>query len=236
MSLEAVRQSDAAVVADYPEGHLLRRLGLADQDWPERLRPQPGEGLEPYCDRMEQEVYVPTGLAPLTGLKCRYLEVVNPLLSRRVVALTRTLPDELRMYGRAFSRIVDRECRGIPHARFGSTPDAATYLTDEGIIGAVVAELASAAIESVLSEEAALTLLAALASPSHSPVTVRSAAVAAMKVVQVALPSRVVYRLAPRYRGADPVEAIDIAFRATVASKMVTLLRRDAGALEQART
>jgi hypothetical protein len=234
-SLEAARQSDAPVVADFPEGHLLRGLGLADQVWPERLRPQPGEGLEPYADRMEQEVYISTGLAPLTGLKCRYLEVANPLLSRRVVALTRTLSDEVRMYGRAFSTIVDRECRHLPHARFGSTPDSSAYLTDEGIIGAVVAELASPAIASVLSEEAALTLLAALASPSHSPATVRGAAVAAMRKVQFAVPSRVAYRLAPRYKRADPVDAMDVAFRATIASKTVALLDRDAGALGQAR-
>jgi hypothetical protein len=234
VSLEAARQSAAAVVADFPEGHLLRRLGLADQDWPERLRPRQGEGLEPYRDRMEQEVYVPYALAPLTEIKCRYLDVVNPLLSRRIAALVRTLPDELRMYGRAFSGIVDRESRPIPHARFASTPAVSTYLADEGIIGAVVAELVSADIESVLSEGAAMTLLAALASPSHNPAKVRSAAIAAMKVVRVALPSRVAYRLTPRYRGPHPLTTMETAFRATVASKTVALLRQDAGALDKA--
>lgn len=230
----ARRQTDGAMITDYPEGYLLRRLGLADQEWPERLRPRPGETLEPYRDRMSHEGYVPNALAPLSGLKCRYLEVANPLLSRRVVAVARTLPSELRMYGRAFSDIVDRESRPIPHARFTSTPAASTYLADGEIIRAVVAELTSPAIESVLSEEAAMLLLAAMTSPSHSPATVRSRVTAVMKAARVALPSSVAYRLSPRYRGPEPLSAMSLAFRATIASKTVALLREDAAALDAA--
>jgi len=232
---DARRDGTGAMITDYPEDHLVRRLGLVDQDWPERLRLQPGEGHEPYLDRMNHQGYIPNVLAPLTGLKCRYLEVVNPLLSRRVVAVARTFPDELRMYARAFSGIVDRESPCIPHARFTSTPAASEYLADDEVIWAVVAELTSAAIESVISEEAVLLLLAALASPSHSPATVRSLVIAAMKAVRVALPSRVVYRLMPRVQGPEPLTAMQLAFRATIASKTVALLREDAAALKQAR-
>jgi hypothetical protein len=234
-SLDGSRRLGACtMVTDYPEGHLIHRLGLADEDWPERLQPQPGEEFEPYRDRMSHEGYIPTALAPLTGIKCRYLEVVNPLLSRRIVDLVRTFPDELRMYGRAFSEIVDRESRSIPHARFTSTPAASAYLADEAIIRAVVAELTSAAIGSVMSEEAAMMLLAAIASPSHSPATVRSRVVAAMKVIRIALPSRVAYRLTPRYQGPEPLTAMNLAFRATLASKTVALLRDDAAAFDGA--
>lgn len=201
-SLDGTRMAGTGtMITDYPQGHVVRRLGLADQDWPERLQMRPGEGFEPYRDRMSHEGAIPKVLAPLNGLKCRYLEVVNPLLSRRIVALARTFPDELRMYGRAFPEIVDRERWPIPHARFTSTPVASEYLADEEIIRAVVAELTSTAIESVIGEEGAMLLLATLASPSHSPATVRSRVVAAMKAVRVALPSRVAYRLTPRYQG-----------------------------------
>jgi hypothetical protein len=236
-SLDVARRAGTgAMVTDYPEGHLVRRLGLADQDWPQRLRLRPGEGYEPYRDRMSHEAAMPRVLAPLNGLKCRYLEIVNPLLSRRIIALVRTFPDELRMYGRAFSEIVDRECRLIPHARFTSDPPASQYLGDAEIIRAVVAELTSAAIESVIGEEAAMLLLAGMVSPSHSPATVRSRAIAAMKAAaRVVLPSRVVYRLMPRYQGPEPLTAMQLAFRATIASKTVALLREDAAALGEAR-
>ncbi len=231
-SFQVARLAGAGpMVSDFPEGHLLRRLGLADQVWPERLNPLPGEGLEAYHDRMDQLGYGPAALAPLTELKCRYLEVVNPLLSRRIVTLVRTFPDELRMYGRAFSEIADRTCPRIPYARFTSTPAASSDLADGGIVKAVVAELASSAIGGVLSEEAALTLLAALVSPSHSSATVRGTAVAALKMVRVALPSRLASRLTPRYRGPDRVGAMEIAFRTTVASRTVALLHHDAETL-----
>ena len=235
-SLDVARTAGTGTtITDYPEGHLVRQLGLADQDWPERLRLRPGEGYERYRDRMTHEGAIPGRLAPLNGLKCRYLEVVNPLLSRRIIALVRTFPDELRMYKRAFSEIVDRESWPIPHARFASTPAPSEYLADAEVIRAVVAELTSAAIENVISEEAAMLLLAGMASPSHSPATVRSRMIAAMKVVRVALPPRVVYRLTPRYQGPNPLTAMQLAFRATIASKMVTLLREDAAALEEVR-
>jgi hypothetical protein len=235
-SLDGARRDAAGgMIADYPEGHLIRQLGLADQEWPQRLQLRPGEGHEPYRDRMSHEGYIPDALAPLTEIKCHYLEVTNPLLSRRILTLARTFPDELRMYGRAFSSIVDRESWPIPHARFRSTPAASEYLADEEIVRTVVAEVTSTAIERVLSEEAAMTLLAAMASPSHTPATVRSHVIAAMKAVRVALPPRVAYRLTPRYRGPDPLTAMQIAFRATIASKTVALLRNDADALDQDR-
>ena len=235
-SLVGARRAGAGtMVADYPEGHLIRRLGLVDQDWPERLKPRSDEGFEPYRDRMSHEGMIPKALAPLSELKCRYLEVVNPLLSRRILAVVRTFPDELRMYGRAFSAIVDRESRPIPYARFASTPAPSWYLADEGIVTAIVAELTSDAAQSLLSEEAALTLLAAMASPSHSPAMVRSRVIAVMKVLRVALPSHVAYRLTPRYQGPEPLTAMQLAFRATIASKTVALLGRDAVALDRNR-
>ena len=152
-----------------------------------------------------------------------------------MLAVVRTLPDELRMYGRAFHAIADRESRPIPYARFASTPAPSWYLADEAIITAIVAEFSSDAVQRVLSEEAALTLLAAMASPSHSPATVRSRVIAVMKVLRVALPSRVAARLTPRYQGPEPLTAMQLAFRATIASKTVALLGRDAVALDRNR-
>ena len=182
---------------------------------------------------MSHEAAIPRSLAPLNGLKCRYLEIVNPLLSRRIISLVRTFPDELRMHGRAFSEIVDRESRLIPHARFTSIPAVSEYLADAEVIKAVVAELTSTAVESVISEEAAMMLLAGMVSPSHSPVTVRSRAKAAMRAVRPALPSRVAYRLMPRYQGPEPLTAMQLAFRATIASKTVAMLREDAATLDE---
>jgi len=227
-------QEGGLLLTDYPEDHVVRHLGLTEQEWPERLRPQPGEQVEQYLDRLEQTGWGPGLVAPLNALKGRYLEVVNPLSSRRIVDLVRTFPDALRGYGRAFSTIADKETWPIPHARYSSTPDVSDYLADQAIVADVVTELTSAAVERVLSEEAATTLLVALATPSHGRATVHDRVVAALKAIRVVLPSRMANRLTPPYTGPDdPVSAMEVAFRATLASRTVSLLLDDARVLEQ---
>jgi hypothetical protein len=224
----ARRHAHGTFVTDYPEGHLVRRLGLAEQQWPERLQPHAEEAPTAYRDRLSHQAYIPYVLAPLTEIKCRYVEVANPLLSRRVVAVARSFPEELRRYGRALPAIVDPMTRLIPLARSTSVPGDDVFLADAEIVRTIVATLTSTAIEDVLGEGAALTLLAALASPAHTPPGIRRGVVAAMKPAKVALPSRLKFRLKPPYRGPDPLTAPKLAFRATVAAKALTLLRDDA--------
>ena len=128
VSAEAGRRGcGGAMVTDYPDGHLIRRLGLAEQHWPERLQPQPGEAFEAHRDRLSHQVYTPTILGALNELKGRYLEVVNPLLSRSLLAMARSFPDELRMYGRPFYAIAGREAPLLPYARSAATPSASVY-------------------------------------------------------------------------------------------------------------
>ncbi len=225
----ARRHAHGTFVGDYPDGHLVRRLGLAEQRWPERLQPQAGEGPSAYRDRLSHKAYIPYALAPLTEIKCRYVEVANPLLSRRVVGVARTFPEELRRYGRALPAIVDPQVRLIPHARSASVPSDSTYLEDEEIIATLVATLTSPEIEDDMDERAAVTLLAALASPTHTPPRIRQRVVAAVKPAgKVALPSRLKFRLKTPYRGPDSLTALRLAFTATVAAKALTLLRDDA--------
>jgi hypothetical protein len=85
----------------------------------------------------------------------------------------------------------------------------------------------------VLSEEAAARLLVALASPSQTPAGVRRHVIAAMKVARLALPSRLAYRLTPRYEGPEPLSTMRLALRATIACRTVSMLRDDAVVLTQ---
>lgn len=216
------------MAGDYPHGHLVHRLGLAEQEWPEWYHRREGEGNEAYRDRLSHEGYITNVLAPLTGLKCRYIEVVNPLLSRRILTVVRSFPDELRMYGRAFSAIVDPETRPIPHARFSSTPAASVFLGHEEIVEAIIRELTSPEFTEVMSEEAATTLLAAVASPTHTPPSVRDRVTGVLRKARVAMPSTLAYRYTPRFEGPLPLPPIRMAFRSTVASRTIALLRDDA--------
>ena len=232
-SPEAARANSAgAMVGDYPSEHLIRRLGLADQVWPARLHQTPGEGLDTYRDRMYEQSRLPGALAALNDVKGRYVEVVNPLLSRRMIDTLHELPDELRAYGRVYNQVVDGESRPIPYARFNSTQPVSECLDDPGLVEAMVRELSSARVERVLDrEDAVLHILAALAAPQWRRPTLRSETTAALKTVRATLPSGVARRLTPRYSRPDPVSPARLAFRATIASKMVALLEADAALL-----
>ena len=161
-SPQAARATSAgAMVSDFPSTHLIHRLGLAEQVWPERLREQPGESLDAYRDRMYEQSRLPGALAPFNDVKGRYVEVVNPLLSKRLIGAVHELPDELRAFGRVYNEVVDGESRPIPYARFNSTPAVSDCLEDPGLIEAIVRELSSARAERVFDrEEAVLSLLA----------------------------------------------------------------------------
>ena len=227
------RGAGAIMVEDYDDTHVIRGLGLADQEWPDWLHRQDGESPEEYCDRMSQQVYVPMVLGPLSSIKGRYLEVVNPLLSRRAIGAARKLPDELRVYGRALHRVAGSACPWIPYARTSSLPDGDDYMSRPDLIEALVRELTSPRMARVLSEEGATRLLAAMAAPDRTPVPLRHRIFSALKSASIVLPARAYDRLAPRYDQPDELTATRLALRATLASKTIALLEQDAAHLRE---
>lgn len=222
------RGNGAVMVEDYPETHVVRRLGLATQEWPDWLRRQDGESLEEYCDRMSQQLYVPMALGPLNAVKARYLEVVNPLLSRRVIGVVRELPDELRMYGRALHRVARTACPLIPYARNSSIPDAQDFMSRPDLTVALVRELISPGMARVLSEEGATMLLAAMATPRSPSSSLRRRLFEVLKTASIILPTQAYDRLAPRSDLPDELTATKLALRATLASKTIALLENAA--------
>ena len=227
------RGGGAIMVEDYDDGHVIRRLGLTGQEWPARLHRQDGESPEQYCDRMSQQVYVPMVLGPLNSLKARYLEIVNPLLARRVIGAARELPDELRMYGRAIHRVAGSACPWIPYARTSSLADTHDYLSRPDVIEVLVRELTSQDMARVLSEESAARLLVAMAVADRTPATLRTRIFSAIKAGSIVLPARTYDRLAPRYDRPEELGGITLALRATIASKTITLLGQDAALLRE---
>jgi hypothetical protein len=82
--------------ADYVGLPPLRQFGFPEQSLAEQWERQTGESLETWRDRLQQQYRIPYVLGALSDLKLAYVEIVNPLLANSVVALIRTLPDELR--------------------------------------------------------------------------------------------------------------------------------------------
>ena len=84
----------------------LAAFGLEGQTLPAELRQRPGETLETWRDRLHQSYRVPMVLAALTEHKAGYCDTLNPLLSRRALELSRSLPDRLRTGKALFRELV----------------------------------------------------------------------------------------------------------------------------------
>ena len=223
------------MVTDHPADHVIRQLHLAGQEWPPRLRVMEGEDRQSYRSRLSQQGYIAIDAAGLTTPKARYVEVINPLLSRRVVGVMRSLSPESRQYARAFAAIVHEQPTGIPYPRFPSTPPMSKLLHSPAMVDELVRELMSPEIERVLPADGAARVLATLALSASRPPTLKERTRNAIGQAADALPVAVYYRLKPPWRGPGALPPALLALRAALAAKTIRLLELDAGTLGGAR-
>jgi hypothetical protein len=106
----------ATMLEDFLPRRRIESLGLAEQSWPAELSRRPGESLATWRDRLYHSYRLPFILAALTELKTAYVEVLNPLVSRRILQVVRTLPDRLRTEKRLFRQIVTAMSPPVPFA------------------------------------------------------------------------------------------------------------------------
>jgi hypothetical protein len=227
---DLIMRASGSTAADYPRDHVIRTLGLAPQSRPVGLQPRPGEDLRQYRVRLNQGAYVPTTLAGLNGPKARYVEIVNPLLSRRVVGVARTLSPRMLDRERAFLAIISEISPAIPTARFSSTSSVADVLAGTELVELVVRELTSPRVARILGGDAPVRVLGAMATPAAaSGLGARAREV--LKEASLALPIRVAARLKPGWKGPEPLSGRMLGFRTLLASRTVARLEEDARAL-----
>ena len=225
-----------AAQADFPAGHIIRRLELVPQTWPSRLHIGPHERLVDYGLRHEERGYNAVFLAGLNGPKARYLEIVNPLLSQLVIGAVHASSPRSRDDYRAYRRIADGLDRAVPYARFGSLPSESDFLSSGALVEALVRELANPAVERVLPGDGALLLLTALTIPGSDDRTTPAARrlLGLAKEASICLPHNLAYRLGEWLRPVsdepDPLSNIQLAFRVALASRTVSLFEDDATA------
>jgi hypothetical protein len=90
--------------------------GLAGHALPAALVRLPGESLLTWRDRLYLLFRAPCVLSALTETKSAFVEVANPLLSRRAIELASALPDALRLDKALFREVVDGLVPGLPFA------------------------------------------------------------------------------------------------------------------------
>jgi hypothetical protein len=130
-----------AIYANLPD---LKTLGLTSQTLPPQLKQQPHETLAEWSDRLEQKTYFPANLSGLNELKAGYLEVMNPLISRRVMDTFKTIPARITVNRRLFHEIVDDLCPNMPYALSDSTSSTKCLLQQETWLNPVLDELKEA--------------------------------------------------------------------------------------------
>ena len=115
--------------------------GFEKQELPEELDQLPNENLAMWRDRLYHQFRMPVILAALNDLKVAYVEVINPLLSRKIVYLTRKLPNHLRSNKSLFKKIISSISPAIPYATSGATEDIRQVLRSLEIVQLFIEEL-----------------------------------------------------------------------------------------------
>lgn len=203
-------------------------LGYApgSQRRPAALERRPAETREAWRDRVNAEFENPVIFAALSDLKLGYVEIIQPLLSRRVVETVRTLPAALRTDKALFRAIVNQNGPGIRFAKHPAIEGRGDILRGPAMAGAIGARLRDASAGSgrlaVLSRHA-LGLM-----EKGQPRKPRD---------DRALPARMlrwVKRKSGLEKDRDPVmDPYHLGFRAYIILRMDEMLRGDATALKE---
>jgi hypothetical protein len=231
--LAIVRNAGPRAV-DYPEGHVVRRLGLAAQTRPDYLARLPGEDPRQYQVRLCQLAWVPMYLANLHGPKTRFVEIANPMLSHGFVDAVRALSPRLLGRERGFLTLVAEVSRVIPTARYGSVDSTADLLARADVLALLVRELTSPAMERVLPGDGPRLVLAAMAAAAGAEPGLDEQARAVLQSVSGLLPIRLAAALKPGW-SALSLGPPALAFRAVLARRTIALLEEDARVLDRPR-
>jgi len=210
----------ALMVDDYPEGHLVRRLGLATQRFPASLRRRPGESLGCYRDRMHNEYKLATMFAALNDPKCAYVEVANPLFHRAVVKAVSELPDELRQWEVGYADMVGGLVPEIPFDKHHAEAQADELQGWSAMHEELLAELSATPEVDVLPPGARARLVTELKRPA--PLTPAKAKL--RRKAKAWVPPRALRLVPPRVTVGTRL----VCFHAYIASRMATILHDDA--------
>ncbi len=124
---------------------------LPEQQLPDYLERLDGESLDTWRDRMNQMYELPTVWAALNDVKCVYVELMNPLISRTIVDVVRGLPDALRTEKTLFKEFVRAISPPIPFAERSAIKPSNDILRERANVETLLDSLKSAEARRLLS-------------------------------------------------------------------------------------
>jgi len=130
------------------EGNILKKQTIS-----ENFIQRDNESLEAWRDRLYHEFRIPNILAALNDLKLSYIEVINPLLSKRILEIVRTMPDSLRTNKSLYKEIVHSLSPNIPFAKYPAIEERARILRNPKVVELLSKELNTFMARKLLSDK-----------------------------------------------------------------------------------
>lgn len=211
--------SDFSNLEDY------EAIGIEKQVLPDRFRHVPGvESPGSYRDRLYQQFRMPYTLSALSDIKYAYTEMINPFLLRKVILLSRTLPDHLRNNKVMCTRIIDEISPKIPYATEQATGFNEDILKTAAAVTTFSDEISSDYMKDLFPKDYLNKIVAKLNKPS---VPVNSSVVGKLKTM---MNRNLPPALRDNLRSKLPKPALDIgmlAFRIYIIGKTYRMFNGD---------
>ena len=145
--------NDLTLLSDFSNFEILQKNGFDKQQIPSHLLKRDGESYNTWADRLYDEFTLPVMMAALNDIKLSYAEVVNPLLSSKIIMHLRTMPDHLRKNKLIFRKFVKELSPDVNFATKDSTGEMERILDSPGAVQMMSAELSSAYMTNLYPEE-----------------------------------------------------------------------------------
>lgn len=129
----------------------MQDFGFQPQILPASFDQQANETLDVTRDRIYHQFRLPVVLAALNDLKLPYVEVINPLMSKELVYLTREMADHLRSNKELFKKVVNSISPEINYATDGANANAKLFLKSKEAVNLFSKELKSENSRSIFS-------------------------------------------------------------------------------------
>lgn len=139
---QVYRNMNLVVLSDYadmPGKNLGFEMG--DQQRPGSLEQKTHESRDQWRDRVNTEFEIPFMFAALSDLKLAYVEIIQPLLSRRIVEQVRSLPDDLRTGKSLFKKIIEGMRPNVKFAKYPAIEPLTDILRAKPVIDTICGKL-----------------------------------------------------------------------------------------------
>lgn len=217
--------NDLTLLSDFSNFEMLLKNENYKQQIPSHLLRKEGETYNTWADRLYEEFTLPVMMAALNDIKLSYAEVVNPLLSEKIIKQLRTMPDHLRNDKLLFRKYVKELSPNINFATKDSTGEKELILDSPAAIRIMTAELSAAYMKDLYPEEFIASVIKGL----HKPARKNSNTIinTIKQVLKKNLPPYLKQKLSAHLQKPTIDNGL-VAFRMYMTGKMYKMLTEDA--------